>query len=33
VYFAVIYLTRGFGVVVGTHALYDIAVLVFLPAR
>jgi membrane protease YdiL (CAAX protease family) len=31
VYFGVIYLTRGFAVVVGVHALYDIFVLVVLP--
>ncbi|MEM9083247.1 MAG: CPBP family glutamic-type intramembrane protease [Planctomycetota bacterium] len=30
--FAVLYLVRGFGVAVGTHAAYDIAVLVILPA-
>jgi len=30
VYFACIYLMRGFGVVVGTHAAYDVAVLVLL---
>jgi hypothetical protein len=30
VFFAAIYLSRGFGVVVGTHAAYDLAVLVFL---
>jgi len=33
VYFACIYLYRGFGVVVGTHAAYDLAVLVLLSAR
>jgi len=33
VYFACIYLARGFGVVVGTHAAYDLAVLVLLAAR
>jgi membrane protease YdiL (CAAX protease family) len=31
VYFGVVYLTRGFAVVVGVHALYDIFVLVLLP--
>jgi membrane protease YdiL (CAAX protease family) len=30
VYFGVVYLTRGFGIVVGVHALYDIFVLVIL---
>lgn len=30
VFFAIIYLQRGFGVVVGTHAAYDLAVLVLL---
>jgi hypothetical protein len=30
VFFAAIYLWRGFGIVVGTHAAYDLAVLVFL---
>ncbi len=29
-FFAVLYLWRGFGIVVGTHAAYDLAVLVFL---
>lgn len=29
-YFAGLYLWRGFGIVVGTHAAYDLAVLVFL---
>lgn len=29
-FFAAIYLWRGFGIVVGTHAAYDLAVLVFL---
>lgn len=33
VYFACIYLNRGFGVVVGTHAAYDLAVLVLLSSR
>ena len=33
VYFACIYLSRGFGVVVGTHAAYDLAVLVLLSGR
>jgi membrane protease YdiL (CAAX protease family) len=33
VYFACIYLSRGFGVVVGTHAAYDMAVLVLLSAK
>ena len=27
VYFALIYVTRGFGIVVGTHALYDVLVV------
>jgi hypothetical protein len=30
VYFGVIYIGRGFGVVVGTHAVYDVIVLVIL---
>ncbi len=30
VYFGLIYVWRGFGVVVGVHTLYDLAVLVFL---
>ncbi len=30
VYFAAIFLTRGFGVVVGTHAIYDVIVVVVL---
>lgn len=30
--FGVLYLVRGFGIAVGTHAAYDIAVLVILPA-
>ncbi len=32
-YFACVYLSRGFGVVVGTHAGYDLAVLVLLSGR
>lgn len=32
VYFGTIYLMRGFGIVVATHAIYDILVLVVLPA-
>lgn len=32
VYFGVIYVVRGFGIVVGTHALYDLAVLILLPS-
>lgn len=31
-YFGFIYLSRGFGIAVGVHALYDILVLVVLPA-
>jgi membrane protease YdiL (CAAX protease family) len=31
-YFGMIYLQRGFGIAVGVHALYDILVLVILPA-
>lgn len=31
IYFGAVYLTRGFAVVVGVHALYDIFVLVVLP--
>jgi membrane protease YdiL (CAAX protease family) len=31
VYFGIVYLARGFAVVVGVHALYDIFVLVVLP--
>jgi hypothetical protein len=31
-YFGVVFLLRGFGIVVGTHAAYDIMVLVVLPA-
>lgn len=31
VYFGTVYLMRGFGIVVGTHALYDILVLVIFP--
>lgn len=31
-YFGVVYWLRGFGVVVGVHALYDVFVLVLLPA-
>jgi membrane protease YdiL (CAAX protease family) len=27
VYFAVIYVARGFGIVVGTHAIYDVLVV------
>lgn len=30
-YFGAVYLTRGFAVVVGVHALYDVFVLVILP--
>jgi membrane protease YdiL (CAAX protease family) len=30
-YFGLLYIFRGFGIVVGVHALYDIAVLVGLP--
>ncbi|MFT3686968.1 MAG: CPBP family glutamic-type intramembrane protease [Phycisphaerales bacterium] len=33
VYFSCIYLGRGFGVVVGTHAAYDLAVLVLFTSR
>lgn len=29
-YFGLVYLLRGFGIVVGTHALYDVVVLVLL---
>lgn len=32
VYFACIYLFRGFGIVVATHAIYDVIVLVVLPS-
>lgn len=32
VYFAAVYLIRGFGVVVGTHAMYDVFVVVIVPA-
>lgn len=31
-YFGALYATRGFGIVVATHALYDLAVLVLLPS-
>lgn len=31
-YFAVLYLYRGFGIVVGVHALFDIVVLLILPS-
>jgi hypothetical protein len=31
VYFGVVFLMRGLGIVVGTHAAYDIMVLVVLP--
>jgi len=30
-YFGVVYMARGFGIVVAVHALYDLAVLVLLP--
>ena len=30
VYFGVLYVVRGFGIAVATHALYDIAVVVLL---
>lgn len=33
VYFSCIYMARGFGVVVGTHAAYDLAVLVLFAGR
>lgn len=33
VYFACIYIYRGFGVVVGTHAIYDIAVLILFQMK
>lgn len=32
VYFGALYIVRGFGIVIGVHALYDLAVLVILPA-
>ncbi len=32
-FFGVIYLLRGFGIVVGVHAFFDILVLVILPGR
>ncbi len=32
-YFAGLYIVRGFGIVVATHALYDIVVLAILPSR
>jgi len=32
-YFAGLFLWRGFGIVVGTHAVYDIVVLVLLAAK
>jgi membrane protease YdiL (CAAX protease family) len=31
-YFGGIYVIRGFGIVVATHALYDLAVLILLPS-
>lgn len=31
-YFGVLYIWRGFGIVVGVHALYDVVALVLLPA-
>lgn len=31
VYFAVLYLFRGFGIVVGVHAMFDVFVLLFAP--
>ena len=33
VYLGSVYVLRGFGIVVGAHALYDTLVLVFLPGR
>lgn len=33
VYFGLVYVNRGFGIVVAVHALYDIIVLVVLPGR
>jgi membrane protease YdiL (CAAX protease family) len=30
-YFGALYIVRGFGIVIGVHALYDLAVLVILP--
>ena len=33
IYFAVIYVVRGFGIVVGTHALYDVLVVTLLFAQ
>jgi membrane protease YdiL (CAAX protease family) len=30
-YFGALYMARGFGIVIGVHALYDLAVLVILP--
>lgn len=32
-FFAILYLIRGFGIVVGVHACFDILVLVILPGR
>ncbi|MBX3361758.1 MAG: CPBP family intramembrane metalloprotease [Phycisphaeraceae bacterium] len=32
VYFGILYIWRGFGIVVGVHALYDVVALVLLPA-
>lgn len=32
-YFAILYIVRGFGIVVATHALYDVVVLVVLLGR
>lgn len=32
VYFGAVFLSRGFGIVVATHAIYDIVVLVFMPS-
>ncbi len=32
-YFGTVYILRGFGIVVGVHALYDLAVLVVLPGQ
>lgn len=31
-YFGMLYILRGFGITVGTHALYDVLVLVLLPS-
>ncbi|MGH7132998.1 MAG: lysostaphin resistance A-like protein [Phycisphaerales bacterium] len=32
IYFGALFLYRGFGIVVATHAIYDIVVLVFMPS-